>query len=182
MFKIFRSLRSEKPGTRSHRIRPLIELEGVERPPDDLLRRLREITPTLELLGIGNDIWWLLRHEHNRERYRKSVEILRTSLAVEKNRWVRLQAKLAIRGFGKISEWQGNPDSRILLDWQRKDWKERHGLLDAEFEARLLESDGTMHTQRRKRILQDKRESEGRDIWRHSFRKPTSIIRPAANF
>lgn len=179
MFEIARSLWKPRQETRRrHRVRPLVALEGLERPPDDLLRRLRAITPTLELIGIGEGIWWLGRVEWNRDRYTKSVSLLKGSLAIEKNRWVRLQAKLAIRGFGKISEWQATPNSRILLDWQRKDWKERHNLLDAEFEDRLLESDGTMDTLRRKRLLRDKNYSENRDIARHAFRHPVSIVKP----
>jgi hypothetical protein len=180
LFRFFRSLWSRQEGEgepkgRSNVPKALIELEGVERPPDDLLRRLREIDPHVELLGVGNGIWWLGRVSDNQHRRRIATNILKQTRVVEKNRWVRLNARLALRGFAMVSDWQGEPNSRILLDFQRKDWKVRTGIADLEFEERLLVSDGTTGLQRRLDVLRDKTDSDHRSIFNHVMRGSRSV-------
>lgn len=151
--------------------KPLVELEGVERPPDDLLRRLREIDPRLELLGVGNGIWWLGRVVWTRDRHRIAANILKTTHVNDRNRWIRLNAKLGLRGFGFVSDWQGEPTSRILLDYQRRDWKFRNGVADAEFDERMLYSDGTMEMNHRLDVLRDKTHSDKNAIFNYQMRR-----------
>lgn len=159
----------------SKRPKPLIELEGIARPPDDLLRRLREIDPRVELLGVGNDIWWLGRVVFSQQRYHKATNVLKKVRPVDRNRWTRLNAKLALQGFGLISDWQGYADSRILLDFERKDWKLRHGAADDEFEERMRYSDGTIDTERRLALLRDKLHAEKNDIFDFAMRGKRSV-------
>jgi len=166
----------EKPnGRRSHR-RPgvLLEFEGIERPPEDLLVRLRNIDPRVELFGVGDGNWWLMRRIETRDRRRIAGNMLASTLVTPKNRWIRLNAKLAYRGFGMIADFYGAPDGRIVNHFQRVDWKDRHGVLDAEFETSLLYSDDTIGRRDRLAVLRSKLDQDSRSIHRYAFRHPVS--------
>ena len=132
------------------------------------------IDPRVELFGVGEGNWWLMRRIETRSRRHIAGNMLAKTLVTPKNRWIRLNAKLAYRGFGMIGDFFGPPDGRIVEHFRRVDWKDRHGVLEAEFEASLLYSDGTINQRDRLAILRSKLDQDSRSIYRHAFRHPVT--------
>ncbi len=110
-------------------------------PPSDVVRLLREVDPTAELVYFGRGRWILgaiVRRSDLRGQCERIVDSALETL--KKTEWrylhrfdyrttARLQfALLGLQGFRPIAEYvfQGPPDSRVVDDFRRRDWLYRN--------------------------------------------------------
>lgn len=138
--------------------KPLIDLipRGGRRPPEDLVRALREVRPDAELFYGGGGKWLLGTVRPNRVMRLKAqrrigrlrqlltrvgphLDQKRTKAIISYRLWT---YELQRQGFRPITSYrfQGEPTSWIMSDLQRRDWLYRHRFRE-ELEARELEAD-----------------------------------------
>lgn len=109
-----------------------------------LLRDLRGVDPLAELYYAGEGEWWLGVVKFHSPRRKKGSYLCRVATRRDITNWTMLRiGKLMQQGFGLIARYriQGEPDSRIVRDFQMRDWIWR---MQAElhFNQRLDEAEG----------------------------------------
>lgn len=165
-------------GTRS-----LIGWVSSREAPVHVVRGLREIDPTAELVYLRRGLWLLGSVRWNRDAVRKAQNIwgrachalvyaiARTkipNLKVDKRSLLRLEfASLSMVGFRHIARYafQGEPTNAIVEDFREMDFLYRHvsdnelfQALDDRAEARRMEARAELTDPAR-----------GRDAWRYAF-------------
>lgn len=162
--------------------------------PGDLLARLREIDPTVELLYAGHDphsgehVWWLGSVKSHGEAHdaRRGVGI--RMLANEERRThpnpfnVKL-AKLSLQGFAMIERYttkKGPPDGddvkdgqgfscSIVEDFAERDWNYRRDQGESAIEHKMG-AQGRARAESN-RVLRDKLHTDGRDEFARTLRQ-----------
>lgn len=181
---------------------PRIHYPSERTCPPALLAELRRVEPTAELLYVGEGRWvlgtvrpyWpniqkaigtLLKME--RENASKLVAIAvdaevnsdpaRRREAARKSARNAAWLRVIIQGFRPIADYTitGEPDSRILLDFQRRDYlfRVQPDANDADNEAEAL---GDHAHARRVNALRDTLHTIGRKGWRQAIKGLTSIF------
>lgn len=153
--------------------------------PVEVLRDLRLIVPTAELVYMGEGMWLLgsvertnLRERAGRYKIQRARSAqIRSRRDLARWRYVAWEGELLTQGFAPIKVFEGDPDSRIVeylrereYNWARDlddAWKrvvyDRDDDEDAELDA--------LHTS----LVDEKRLMEA---YRWGFKRPVSIIKP----
>lgn len=165
---------------------------GGRRPPDELVRNLREIDPTAEIIYAGVGHWLLGRYRPNRVVEEKGIRMIKAIRKMERivsatahpdirtvrkvlafRRWT---YELFRMGFRKTAKYKrhGEPGSDIVEDFrariynlQRIDRIEQELLDQADADVQLLRT--------LEQAEADARE-KAKDAHRHAFRKPLHSI------
>ena len=170
--------------------------------PPALRAELRGIEPTAELLYVGGGRWVLgtVRwYWPNVQKVMHALAKLERDTATQLNAFgldadvnrdpaVRRSAaarqartiywlKLLIQGFRPVADYHGDPDGRIVRDFELRDflYRVRPDALDAVKEAEAL---GDTHTAGRVRTLLDGLHTTGTDGWRKMMRHRVSVTKP----
>lgn len=160
----------------------LVDFPQAREAPADLVRRLRALDPTTDLIYAGDGRWWLGRVRPNSERRAEAFKILErasnlpvgATLNARSKERVRL-ALLAYQGFAiaETYEMQGEPDGRIVRDWQRALWSLEHMTDDDLFDA--MDAEKRAAKDAAHRDLTDP--ARAADAWRYAFTRSHSVTR-----
>jgi len=164
----------------------LVEWPAIFDPPPELLRRLRAIRPNAELIYIGDGRWWLGEVRWNSEKARRAGIMIKTWWQNRKDEGVTVltdphhiaflrDAQLLYQGFAYIREYFGDPDGRIVNDYQRMCWKEDHDILEQEVQHQLSQSDDRTSLQKRIKIVTDRIRAEAKSDHSIIFNKRRSV-------
>lgn len=143
-------------------------------PPADVVRDLKTILPTVELLNYIDDRWLLLNHAPSRARWERGQRVKRDEYArlrkgLSVNTAVLLMGDLMIQGYELwgMYRWTGAaPREQLMADLHQKlQVTERQ--MDAAFEAALEAQDAGP---RKAAVVQDFLHSEGKQIVRNAIR------------
>jgi hypothetical protein len=170
---------------------PLVDFPQLRTAPKDVVRGLREVDPTAELVYLEKGRWLLGSVRWNRDLVAAARRILGRALKVAHNSTKhgpthqiehlprvrgRVQfALLAMQGFRPITEYkiQGSPDSRVVEDFRRRDWLFKN-TSDLEHEA-MLSSESE---ERKREARADLTDSErARDAWKWMFTRSHLVTR-----
>lgn len=163
---------------------PLVEHPTATEPPADVLRQLREVDPTAELLYLGAGSWVVGRVRTGRPRQDAALKILRSAIAdaearkLDEAAWYqRIRYARAVRqGFAPIAlyQFQGLPDGRVVKEFREAVWWSEHDR--GGHEARRREDGGKEARVRAARadLTDPARHREAARI----MRAPVSIISP----
>lgn len=164
-------------GARSHGLRAPAIMD--RRCPEAFRRRLQSSVPTLDCVYFGDGHWIIVVYRGDGVR-RREGEKLHWNAAVHgiSDLSVYQQAALMREGWAGLYQFQAaEPCERHALEAMR-----RYYATDAEVRAGLLaagdESRAVSHKARVAAERADFMQTEARSIWRHSRRRPVSIIRP----
>ena len=160
---------------------PSLQYPSERTCPPALLAELRRIEPTAELLYVGEGRWLLGTVRFRWDNYAKAARALakierdnatnltaivahaevgrdKATLRAAAYRQSRNMAYLraVMQGFRPIADYtiQGEPDSRIVHDFARRDWLFRVAP-DASDQEKLDEADGTAAARRKLEVLRD---------------------------
>lgn len=152
-------------------MRRLVDFPQARQAPESLIRRLREVDETAELVYLGPDTWALGTVRPNQVQRRAAQTILSNMLTAGRaERSSVAYALLALQGFRQVALYRmREPDGRIAIDFQRRDWAWRHKA-EATVHAALLESE---RSDVGERMAQDVVE-RNREAWRWAFKRPVS--------
>ncbi len=169
-------------------VRRLVRTGGDREPPDSLIRQLREIDPSLELVYAGDGWWWLGSVREPTQFQIRGANLL---LEQEANRATAnprnlLRATLALQGFRYIAEYRSEGDPGVEATFDRagrrvailEDVQERHHNWaedpeqgEAVFQDRLAVSGGEDRRQAGRARLLDAVETIGLDAYRFQRRR-----------
>lgn len=146
-----------------------IRIPGQRECSWQLLTDLREIDRTVDLHYLGEGVWMLGSVKPNKWRYEAAGAVLRSEH--DRSTWMRRLWELGLYGFARMGEYKiyGEPNSRILQDFARKDWHYRHNR-EAAFDKALAMADGTLELEARQKMLLDDMEARTTDSWANFFR------------
>lgn len=162
---------------------------GGRRPPDPLVRLLREVDPRAELVYCGAGKWLLGTVEHNSLRARrcelviKNIRKLQTKVGngsiviprhVKKALSFRLwRWELNRQGHRAIARYdiQGEPGSWIHEDFRERDYRYRTDL-EGEIRRQEEEADAELEVQKKLEQFSEFLELEHKSIHRHAFKRP----------
>jgi hypothetical protein len=153
-----------------------LRVEGTIPAPAQIRRELKEIDPTVELIGLEPGTW-LLGAVRPTDQRRQHGDVL---LAADMRYLTRsdigaLRAAQCVRaGLAPIDVYHGIPTSAIARDLRQRDFLYRH-MADELFEARFRASMGETALEERMTRLRDAWTTHGADAWRHATRKPVSV-------
>lgn len=158
------------------------DLRGLTDPPWDVLRQMREIDRTCELINVAPGIWWLGRCTMNELRMKRGARIVERhrQMAADGMQFDPRRAMLFIlmaAGFAYVAEYRTSaPDSSIVDDFRERYWNLQHRLKSVVEEQQAI-SRGDKRTaeveQRAREIVP--LALEGFD---HAQKAPVSIIKP----
>jgi hypothetical protein len=167
-------------------VRQLVEFPRLRTTPDYVVRGLREVDPTAELVYIGRGKWLLGSVRWDRRHVSAARKRLDAAFGAVKRigQWKASHPRvgqrvaywtLALQGFRPIAEYklQGEPDSRIVNDFRRMDWMYKN-TSDNQLE-RLL--DEPYETGRREARADLTDEARARDAWRNTFTLSHTVTR-----
>lgn len=103
----------------------LTSLSSFREAPEHLVRDLRAIDSTAELYYVENGIWWLGSVRPNMDRKKTALHLLGVEAKKMKpRRHIVQQALLLLEGFALVQQYeiQGEPDRRIVADFEYRDW------------------------------------------------------------
>jgi hypothetical protein len=157
--------------------RSLVFFPAFRECPADVRRELHRLAPDLEIIYLGVGEWWLGRVLPSWDRYVRGAAAAKTALYFESTIDVgkHKQGLLAMQGFAWISSFYGEPDGNILNFAQFIRWQKETQDLDKPFEENLYLSDDERKLDRAKAYIDAKNEGEGREIWRHAFKRPKTF-------
>lgn len=145
-------------------------------PPEDVVRDLRHICPTIALFNVREDYWWLLNHRPTTQRRQygervKEKEWNRLKLGLSVRKDALMMGDLCIDGWelwGRY-RWRGDPPrEQLLADLSAKvDASER--ALDAAFEAGQRAEEGRADAHRTA-VLRDFIQTDGLAAYRRAAR------------
>lgn len=162
-------------------------VEGKQAPPD-LLRRLREIDPTVELIHFGGGDWRLGSVCPSPERVRQGEAILAQQERLDHpNQKNVILGMLAVQGFAQIEKYtetmgvdntvtdsEGNPCT-VLEDFRARDSEWRRDQGESQFKQRLSVTLGEPARAESDARLRDYVHNDGRDHYRRNMRGKVSF-------
>lgn len=153
--------------------------------PRDIVRALRDVDETAELLYLGEGKWVLGRVRPTPERFEGGKRLLRQAWelaqkgGMTEERWYKRirSARLTMQGFAKFGmyEFKGDPDWRIVRDFREALWWFRNDKWSDEFNKRADEADFGASRAAMKDLLDDARAREAARI----MRMPVSVSVPS---
>ena len=150
---------------------------GSRRAPAHILAALREIDPRADLIHLHGRFWLLGVYNPNGHQRRAAERELGRTLehpVRTPERQIRIEVLTLCRdkGFRPIQLYEcREPDWHIVHDFRERDWNFRHRA-EQTFRERAAESDTEHGLERRKAIMREFIEAEGRSIWRTAFKHP----------
>ena len=154
-------------------------MPSFREPPEDVLRRLREIRPGAELYYAGEGDWWLGEVKSDARRRLEAMAVLARlarlrngRLTPDRNDKRLARALLMLEGFGWIATFRGDPDGRIVEDFRQRVWNEVHN------PPQEMPDDEAARREASRAALHDYLSTEGRDRVRHIYRHRHTILVP----
>lgn len=136
--------------------------------PLDVLAACREVLPTAELVYAGHGRWWLGHIKAS-----PAMEIQYEPPAVGQ----RVQYDLQRQGFRWLGEYS---DAQLTAGYLRKELEFMFGRteheLDADFVVAMDHSEGEYLEMKKREMLRQKAEADGRSIHAHVFRQRRSVL------
>ncbi|MFW6199669.1 MAG: hypothetical protein ACOC8K_03765, partial [Gemmatimonadota bacterium] len=165
---------------------PLVDFPAQHRPPERVVRELRRIDPTAELVYFGHGRWLLGSVKPHPDRQAKGRAMLKSvrmvSVGDQSRRAVdrRRLAYLFAQGFRTIQMYQyeegaGGPDHRIVEDFRRRDRNYRVALQD-HLEGIEREIDGRANQEEATETLLEAAAAKAADVTKYAFRKAKSTV------
>lgn len=172
---------------------PHVQFPQIRTAPIDVVRGLREVDPTAELVYMERGRWLLGSVRWNRDLVQQSARILARAIEaasraskfapthqMEQLRRIRGRVQFAVlgsQGFRPITEYviQGAPNSRIVEDFRRRDWMFKN-TTDTELET-MLNAASESNKQAAHDDLTDT--ERARDAWKWMFTRSHSVSRMA---
>lgn len=156
-----------------------MDLPTVREPPEDVLRRLREVNPRAELVYVGEGEWWLGEVKKNSPRRLGGLRTLeRLYKQGPYNPKAALQARLKMQGFGFVGSYvvYGEAWGQIIRWWEFSNWWER-AFSKAERDRQVLETveEGGLNAVARATLV-DYIQVQGRWVHRHFMRGARSVV------
>jgi hypothetical protein len=159
--------------------KPYIDHHSCRTAPEDIVRRLREIDPSFELVYWGAGVWRLGRiWPFHAARVTKARRILAMEFArdTQQEGNVRM-ARLAAEGFRSTCDYhQNDPDDRIVQDARIRIYNLREARHRV-FQERLSETMGDQRLAESQRVAKDAASSMAGDAWDYAYRKPVSVMK-----
>lgn len=168
----------------------LVEFPASRTAPDDFRRRLRDLSPDAEIVYAGNGEWWVGNVRPNAIRRKHAVALIDTALRMLAARRSkqdvegaigRLElALLGLQGWGQVAEYviRGEPDARILKDYQVSKW-----LLDNQkYDGEVVDEIMGMQDAQRSATERDLADPDrARDAWRYAFTRSHLVTQTYRN-
>lgn len=144
---------------------------------------LKAILPTVEMVNIKDDYWWMLD-------YRPTAARVRQGQRLQKFEWDRLKQGLPVRtdaklvgeimaaGYTLIGRYRF-PGAEVPIGYLEGELRQKVAATQAELnrlgEEALAEADGSAHEGRRNAAIQDFLDAEGRSLFRHAKRQTDGV-------
>ena len=162
--------------------------------PEHVVRRLRSVDPTAELLwwgpravevDVGNGrpimlslpVWLLGTVKQNGYRRRVGAQLIESQekLGPRGNRDTWRYARLLYQGFAPVTFYPfRDPTEAIARDFEKRNWLFLHRF-NEECERALDESEGLPHLEMRQQRIRDYVGGEGAALWKFAFAKRRSF-------
>lgn len=138
----------------------MLDIQATREAPSDVVRRLRELDPSVEVICLGWNRWIVGRMRPTRDTYRIATRMLATywkmpAAARAAKRGVQRYrfALAALQGFRPVHEYTlSELDGRVVKDFQESQWRMNHSRSDLVAEWEAAE---TAERERRRALLRD---------------------------
>lgn len=147
----------------------LVDISTERDTPLDVLREIRDVVPTAELVYVGHGRWWL--------GYVKAGPAM--DIGYPPPNYARYQWDLQRQGFRWLGEYG---DAFVTPGFLRRELEFMFGRTDRELERDFAHaeevSSGVAKERQAAAALRDKAEADGRSIYAHVMRKRRSVLVP----
>lgn len=159
----------------------LIDWPQLRTAPVEVVRELRSLDPTMEIVYRGEGRWTVGRVRPNQLRRKQAEGVLTTAFSVlsvgkrfnarskDKIEW----ALMALQGFSPIQDYYGEPDSSVVNDIRMKLWMLEHTSDDQFF--RHLEEGREKAQQSAHNEMTDS--ERAKFAWKYAFTRSHTVTR-----